>query len=113
MANIQDLQRYTWPGNVRELQHVLERACIVSERGRLNFEHLGEAIPAQLDNATSQIDDRILTAAELRDLEARNIRAALDRTDGKVYGDNGAAALLGMKPTTLASRIKALDIKLA
>ncbi len=107
MANIQDLQRYSWPGNVRELQHVLERACIVSERGKLKFDHLGEVTPAPAESTSSPPEDRILTAAELRDLEARNIRSALDRTAGKIYGDNGAAALLGMKPTTLSSRIKA------
>lgn len=111
MANIQDLQRYSWPGNVRELQHVLERACIVSERGRLRFDHLSQTAPTTSNTVPVQTDDRILTAAELRDLEARNIAAALARTGGKIYGDDGAAALLGMKPTTLASRIKALDVK--
>ena len=113
MANIQELQRYSWPGNVRELQHVLERACIVSERGRLKFDHLAEPPPpAQTESPSAHADERILTAAELRDLEVRNIRAALSRTNGKIYGDNGAAVLLGMKPTTLTSRIKALDIKM-
>lgn len=54
---------------------------------------------------------RILTDAELRTLEADNIRAALSECHGKVYGANGAAALLGVKPTTLHSRIKALGIR--
>lgn len=111
MANIQDLQRYSWPGNVRELQHVLERACIVSERGRLHFDHLTPPAPTPANVATLQTDDRILTATELRNLEARNIAAALKLTGGKIYGNDGAAALLGMKPTTLASRIKSLDVK--
>ncbi len=108
MANIQDLQRYSWPGNVRELQHVLERACIVSERGRLKFEQLRATslTPTLVD--TSQAEERILTAAEFRALEVRNLQAALKRTNGKIYGDDGAAALLGMKPTTLTSRIKSL-----
>ena len=51
-----------------------------------------------------------MTAAERRQHEADNIRAALSASAGKIYGPNGAAALLGMKPTTLASRIKALGI---
>ena len=110
MANIQDLQRYSWPGNVRELQHVLERACIVSERGRLKFDQLADSSPARPEVAASNTEDRILTAVELRNLEAHNIRAALHRTGGKIYGDSGAAALLGMKPTTLTSRIKALGV---
>lgn len=111
LANIQDLQRYDWPGNVRELQHELERACIVSERGKLKFDHLrastspSEAIPTHAEA------EHILTDAELRDFEARNIAAALKRSQGKIYGDDGAAKLLGMKPTTLVSRIKALKIK--
>jgi transcriptional regulator with GAF, ATPase, and Fis domain len=110
MANIQDLQRYSWPGNVRELQHVLERACIVSERGRLRFDHLRETASAPTLGAAPLADDRILTAAEVRKFEARNIQAALKRTNGKIYGDDGAAALLGMKPTTLVSRTKALRV---
>ena len=54
--------------------------------------------------------DRILTDAELRKLEADNIRAALKAADGKIYGPGGAAELLGVKPTTLASRMKALGL---
>lgn len=52
-----------------------------------------------------------LTRSQLKDLEKRSITAALARTSGKVFGTNGAAALLGVKPTTLASRIKALGIE--
>lgn len=110
LANIQDLQRYSWPGNVRELQHELERACIVSDRGKLKFNHLreSEASPTQIQDSTAE--SRILTVAELCDLEERNIRTALRQSNGKIYGDDGAAKLLGMKPTTLVSRIKALGI---
>lgn len=108
MANIQDLQGYSWPGNVRELQHVLERACIVSEKGRLAFDHLREAEPTPM--LAPRAEDRIFTVAELREIEGRNIQAALRRTQGKIYGDDGAAVLLGMKPTTLVSRIKALGV---
>jgi transcriptional regulator with GAF, ATPase, and Fis domain len=52
----------------------------------------------------------VLTDVEVRKLEADNIRAALGVTDGKVYGPGGAAELLGVKPTTLASRIKTLGL---
>jgi transcriptional regulator with GAF, ATPase, and Fis domain len=51
-----------------------------------------------------------MTSAELRDLERSNIQAALKACNGKVFGANGAAALLDIKPTTLASRIKALGL---
>ncbi|MFO0924864.1 MAG: sigma 54-interacting transcriptional regulator [Pirellulales bacterium] len=110
LSNIQDLQRYDWPGNVRELQHELERACIVSNRGRLSFEHLRMSSPSTSSLSSERSEDRILTVKEMRDVEAKNIQAALKRSKGKIYGDDGAAKLLGMKPTTLVSRIKALNI---
>jgi transcriptional regulator with GAF, ATPase, and Fis domain len=53
----------------------------------------------------------VLTRAELRRLEKENLEAALTRTNGKVFGADGAAALLGMRPTTLASRLRALGIR--
>ena len=53
----------------------------------------------------------ILTRAEMRAMERHTIEAALARTSGKVFGVDGAAALLGMRPTTLASRIKALGLR--
>lgn len=54
--------------------------------------------------------DRVRTDAELRQLEVDNIRAALRLAKGKVSGTGGAAEMLGIKPTTLASRIKALSV---
>ncbi len=55
-------------------------------------------------------DIPLLTERVIRDLEANTIRAALAASRGKIYGEDGAAAKLGMKPTTLASRIKSLGI---
>ncbi len=110
LANVQELQRYDWPGNVRELQHSLERACIVSRDGRLQFELAKEPTrPRELSTDTTTVQ-RVLTGQELRELEANNIQAALAACKGKIYGADGAAAMLGVKPTTLASRIKALKI---
>ncbi len=106
-ANVQELQRYNWPGNIRELQHVLERACIVAADGRLRFDLPVES-SKRTNERTAPAAAPIMTAAERRQHEADNIRAALSASDGKIYGPNGAAALLVMKPTTLASRIKAL-----
>jgi transcriptional regulator with GAF, ATPase, and Fis domain len=108
LANVQELQRYDWPGNVRELQHALERACIVSPDGRLVFELAKE--PPKRKHPESNSTQRILTEQEIREWEADNIRAALNACNNKVYGPDGAAEMLGMKPTTLASRIKALGI---
>lgn len=111
LANVEELQRYDWPGNVRELQHSLERACIVAADGRLRFDFPTTAAKQQFEHSESPSPQRILTDEELRSLEAANIRAALAKCHGKVYGANGAAALLGVKPTTLNSRIKSLGIK--
>lgn len=110
-ANVRELQRYDWPGNVRELQHVLERACIIAVDGRLRFDLSPASSMPPSATPESPTSPLILTDQEMRTLEANNIRAALLTCQGKVYGANGAAALLGMKPTTLNSRIKALSIR--
>ncbi len=110
LANIQELQRYEWPGNVRELQHVLERACIIATDGRLKFDLAKNPSKRAAEKANESVSSKILTESEVRDLEADNIRAALRVSNGKIYGNDGAAAKLGMKPTTLSSRIKAFGI---
>lgn len=111
LAIVQTLQKYSWPGNVRELQHVIERSVITAEGGRLAVE-LPTASPASSRATPTQATatNRVLTDAELRQLEADNIRSALKEAKGKVSGAGGAAELLGIKSTTLASRIKALGI---
>ena len=111
LANVQELQGYDWPGNVRELQHALERACIVAADGRLRFDFPEVASKHGAKPLASNFIKQVLTDAEVRAFEANNIKAALAECNGKVYGSEGAAALLGVKPTTLNSRIKALGIK--
>jgi transcriptional regulator with GAF, ATPase, and Fis domain len=111
LADVRRLERYDWPGNVRELRHVLERAVITGGQ-RL---HLDLPVPdpgsrGDSGRPTSSEADRILTAGEMAALERANIQKALRATGGKVYGADGAAGLLGLKPTTLASRMKALGI---
>jgi PAS domain S-box-containing protein len=114
-GDIQRLKAYDWPGNVRELQNVIERAVITSRDGRLN---LDRALPETAKDATleavvstDEIDDRIRTMHELQQLECENIRRALKAANWKVAGESGAANLLGIPPSTLSSRIKALGIK--
>jgi transcriptional regulator with GAF, ATPase, and Fis domain len=109
LACVQKLQRYGWPGNVRELQHVIERAVITADGPRLSIELPAEPAPEAAPPRTQEVD-RVLTDAEIRRLEADNIRAALRQANGKVSGPGGAAELLGLRPTTLASRIKALGL---
>jgi PAS domain S-box-containing protein len=107
------LQAYNWPGNVRELQNIIERAVITSRDGRLN---LDRALPENVNaiaaalSSDGEILKRVRTTKELEDLERQNIIAALEASDWKVAGENGAAQLLGVKPTTLSSRMKALGV---
>ena len=112
LANVQQLQRYYWPGNVRELQHVIERAVITSTGGKLHVEV--PSAPGFTGVPVTVVAEAggVRTDAQIRRLEADNIRAALMAANGKVSGPGGAAHLLGLKPTTLASRIKSLGILL-
>jgi PAS domain S-box-containing protein len=104
------LREYSWPGNVRELQNVIERAVITAKEGRLN---LDRGLPAQAfaEAAAASEPARVLTAEELSDLERENLRRALDATDWQIAGASGAARLLGVAPSTLASRVKALRLR--
>ena len=103
------LNEYDWPGNVRELQNVIERSVIIAEDGRPN---LARALPANSGVVTvAKTNDRVLTVAELQELERNNILSALRTCGWRIAGDNGAAKLLGMKPSTLNSRIAALGLK--
>jgi transcriptional regulator with GAF, ATPase, and Fis domain len=111
-TDIERLQNYSWPGNIRELQNVIERALITSNGADLNLDLPEEpktSLPAtQLPSSSSTI----MTDAQFRELERNNMQAALKAADGKLFGKGGAAELLGLKPTTLASRFKRLEIKL-
>jgi len=112
-ANVKQLQAYQWPGNIRELQNVIERAIIVSMNGRLEFDL--PKIAGADDNleVTAEIDltsNLPYTEQERLARDRINILAALKFTNGKVSGKDGAAELLGIKPTTLASRMISLDI---
>jgi PAS domain S-box-containing protein len=111
------LMSYPWPGNVRELQNVIERAVITARDGRLNLDRAlpdGEGEPvreAAIPEAMSQeIAEQILQMRELEQLERKNILRALETTGWRVAGNDGAAVLLGMNPSTLNSRIRALRI---
>ena len=111
-AHIEQLKHYDWPGNIRELQNVIERAVITAQSGRLRLDLPGGRVTKNLHKTESpQEDFKILTFEEIRQLDRDNIQAALRRTNGKVFGKDGAAELLQTRPTTLASRIKRLGLK--
>jgi PAS domain S-box-containing protein len=105
------LVSYPWPGNVRELQNTVERAIILWREGPLTFDL--PASPARQNTEQQHkpaADAALLTRDELKRQERETIINALKQTNGKVSGPEGAAELLAMKPSTLASRISALGI---
>jgi formate hydrogenlyase transcriptional activator len=111
-AALSQLTSYDWPGNVRQLQNVIERSIILWQEGPLTFDVPGSRTAENSGEiakpATKQV---LLTREELKRQERNAIAIALRQTNGKVFGPGGAAELLGMKPTTLASRISALGLK--
>jgi transcriptional regulator with GAF, ATPase, and Fis domain len=107
-SDINLLRSYDWPGNIRELQNVIERAVIISQGGPLNIDVVLGPCGTTLHPAAA--GSSILRKDEMESRERANILKALERTDGKIYGADGAAAILGMKPTTLASRIRKLKL---
>jgi len=108
------LTAYGWPGNVRELQSVIERAVITAHDGQLN---LDRALPRAAETSAAPDPEavrggtaRIRTEAEFKDEERRNLLLALEATGWRLEGAHGAARLLGMNPSTLRSRLKALGL---
>jgi transcriptional regulator with GAF, ATPase, and Fis domain len=129
------LAERSWPGNVRELLNVLERAVISADgSGVLRLppdENVGAArhLPVVLASAAAVVSvpalegppyspppshadpQPVVPDLEMRRRERENLRRALELCSGRIYGHDGAAALLGLKPTTLASRLKRLHIR--
>ncbi len=111
-AALSQLVSFDWPGNVRQLQNVIERSIILWQEGPMTFD-----IPAlrPISNSSQCVtpagaNTAPLTREGLKRQERDAIVAALRQTNGKVSGPGGAAELLRMKPTTLASRISALGL---
>lgn len=110
-ADVERMQSYSWPGNIRELQNVIERALITSKGPDLLIDMpVGQSDTVRPAEAGSPQVSGILTEEQLRALEKDNLNAALAACGGKIFGKDGAAALLGLKPTTLASRLKRFGI---
>jgi formate hydrogenlyase transcriptional activator len=98
-AALKLLTDYHWPGNVRELENLIERAMIVSTGDVLEVDpNWLRAAPA--DGSAPR------THSALAELERRAIEEALERCNGKIYGPGGAAAALGLKPTTLYGKMR-------
>jgi transcriptional regulator with GAF, ATPase, and Fis domain len=113
-AGVAKLQNYDWPGNVRELRNVIERAVILARGGSLEFDLPISVQSPPLPRPATRLDaqdadaqdPQILTEAELQRRERDNLLAALSKANWKIKGPDGASELLGVKPTTLLSRMK-------
>ncbi|MGL6159751.1 sigma 54-interacting transcriptional regulator [Microbulbifer sp.] len=109
LGQLQRLQTHDWPGNIRELENLIERQVILSRGDKLLLnEPSSAAAITQLPTTTTNRD--MITEEDCQNLRYKAIVDALRRTGGKIYGADGAAELLGIRPTTLASRIKRLGI---
>ena len=91
-----ELKRYPWPGNIRELRNVIERAVIISTGDKLNL---------QMPRTSNVVSIRTLKEAEYQ-----QIVAALEKTGWRIKGSDGAAAILGMNPSTLYTTMRRLHI---
>ncbi len=119
IANVTRLQNYNWPGNVRELRNVVERAVILARGGVLDFDlprtGYGAVEPmhpvAGTAGKSPGVEPEFLTEAELERRERENLLVILHKSNWKVKGPEGAAELLGVKPTTLFSRMRKMGIK--
>jgi transcriptional regulator with GAF, ATPase, and Fis domain len=110
--SIRRLEAHAWPGNVRELQNVVERAVIRGQGGQPDFVAalpLAEAASSAVE-ADRRAPRRVLSAREIEEIERANMLLALETAGGRISGPGGAAQLLGLNPSTLASRLKALGI---
>ena len=99
------LLAYNWPGNVRELQNVIERAVILSSSSQVTVDEM--LLPILQAGRTAST----VKTESLQDLERHHITVMLERTKWRIYGDQGAANLLGLNPETLRSRLRKLGIR--
>jgi DNA-binding NtrC family response regulator len=115
-AGIVKLQGYPWPGNIRELRNVIQRAVIISRGGLLDFD-----LPVTESAVTpskpparekkSDAEPEFLTESELQWREHENLLIVLQKANWKIKGAGGAAELLGVKPTTLVTRMKRMSLR--
>ncbi len=103
-AVMNELMASTWPGNVRELENVIERAVIITSEGPLR-------LPPSRASVSRPRADRHAGSGRLEDIEREAIVSALRAANGVISGEHGAAAKLGLKRTTLQSRMRKLGIQ--
>ena len=103
------LEGHDWPGNIRELKNVIERSVILSTGSRLRLD-LVLTSQAPATQAREKDDNEFLTEDELRALEKANLLSALAAANWRMSGEEGVAKMLGLKPSTVAYRMKVFGI---
>ena len=93
------LQEYDWPGNVRELESIIERGVITSQGAGLQ-------ILDRFENAPKAGEREVQDCKALVDIEREHIIKALEKTGWRIEGNKGAAAMLGLNPSTLRGRMR-------
>ncbi len=108
-----NLRSYSWPGNVRELKNVIERAVILSTGKVLRLDLSMPGLKPDIDGVADAAikNNEVLGEKDMREFQKNNTVKALEQTNWKVSGAGGAAELLGVRPTTLADRIRTYKIK--
>jgi len=110
------LKQHQWPGNIRELRNVMERAVILTKGSRLRLDlamgGAGRAAPdADPSESVESTEVSFLTESEFRSREKQNLVAVLRAANWRVWGPDGAAAMLGISPSTLSYRMNAFGIE--
>jgi PAS domain S-box-containing protein len=109
------MRAYEWPGNIRELKNVIERAVILAHGDTLPLDlrdaDSARAMPVLAPAAGQSLSKDFLTDQEMKLQQRDNLLKALDYADWRVSGKGGAAALLGMRPTTLTDRMRAYGLE--
>jgi DNA-binding NtrC family response regulator len=100
---------YEWPGNVRELEHTIQRAVLLAREGVMRPEDTG-ILGVNVENGAAPMDVASMPIMPLEEVERAYIGRVLRHTKGVIQGEKGAAKLLGIKPTTLRSRLERLGI---
>jgi DNA-binding NtrC family response regulator len=100
------LEAYSWPGNIRELENYLERALILSSGTQLELPSL-----PNMNQSKARVERTDDVVRKWDEIARESLIRALNRCEGKIYGPEGAAQMLGMPPSTLQGKLRKYKIR--